>query len=316
MTTTLTPQLPAARAHRWSIARLRHAPNWIFLVPTLIFFIGYQAIPILRVFWLSFTDFRYLSQEPAQWIWFQNYIEALNDPLVLKGIWRAVQFTILFLPGVIFIPLILAIMVDRVENQRLATLYRVVLLIPAVIPSALIFILWKWMYDFQIGPINYVLIEILKIFTPQSAPQWLGGTDLTIPAIVIMEIWWGLGFHTMFFLAGLATIPKDLTDAARIDGANEWQLFWNITLPRLQPIMAILAVLRFGTAMAVIDEYLILGGFDRAAPTYTWTVYMYDLSFKTGEWAQGRAAAIGWLGAILMMIFVAGLLYVFRPNDE
>ena len=102
----------------------------------------------------------------------------------------------MFLPGTIIFPLLLAILVDRVEDQRLATVYRVVLLIPAVIPSTLIFVLWKWMYNYQIGPINYLLVEVLGLFTLQNAPQWLGGTPLTLPSIAIMEIWWGLGYHT------------------------------------------------------------------------------------------------------------------------
>src|SRR5690606_2631498 len=145
--------------------------------------------------------------------------------------------------------------------------------------------------------------------TPQ---MWLGGTELTLPSIAIMEIWWGLGYHTIFFLAGLAAIPKDLPEAARLDGANEWKIFWYVTLPRLQPIMAILVVLRFGTAMAVIDEYLIFGGFNRDFPTYTWTIFMYDQAFQIGQWRQGFAAAIGMIGAMGMMIVVAGLLWIFR----
>jgi ABC-type sugar transport system permease subunit len=179
----------------------------------------------------------------------------------------------------------------------------------------MIFVLWKWMYNFQIGPINYILVHVLKLFTEQTAPQWLGGTPLTLPAVAAFEVWWGLGYHTMFFLAGLAAIPKDLNEAARIDGANEWNLFWHITVPRLLPILSILVVLRFGSAMAVIEEYLIFGGFNRASPTYTWTVYMYDLAFRIGDWLQGYAAAIGWIGASAMMVVVAGLLFLFRSRD-
>jgi multiple sugar transport system permease protein len=192
--------------------------------------------------------------------------------------------------------------------------YRVVLLIPAVIPSTLVFVLWKWMYNFQSGPINHFLVNTAGLFSLQDAPQWLGGTALTLPAIAVMEVWWGLGYHTIFFLAGLAAIPKDLPEAARIDGANEWQLFWHVTLPRLMPIMMILVVLRFGSAMAVIDEYLIFGGFNREAPTYTWTIFMYDQAFKLGLWRQGFAAAIGMIGSIAMMIVMILLLRVFRSK--
>ena len=308
---------PALRAGRLGgrVTALRQGVSpWWFLLPTVIFFVGYQVYPIFRVLWISFTDFEYLSNEPANWVWFDNYIEALNDPLMWASLWRAALFTIMFLPGTIILPLLLAILVDRVTNPRLATFYRVVLLIPAVIPSTLVFVLWKWMYNYQVGPINHFLVDILGLFTLYDAPQWLGGTPLTLPAVAVMEVWWGLGYHTIFFLAGLAAIPKDLPEAARIDGANEWQVFWHITRPRLAPIMMILVVLRFGTAMAVIDEYLIFGGFNRASPTYTWTIFMYDQAFKLGLWRQGFAAAIGMIGAVGMMLVMLLLLRIFRPK--
>ena len=290
------------------------AGGWLFLLPALVFFAGYQVWPIIRVLWLSFTDFQFLSDKPEQWVWFDNYGQALSDPLMWTSLGRAALFTIMFLPGTIILPLLLAILVDRVSSPLLATIYRVILLIPAVIPSTLIFVLWKWMYNYQAGPINHFLVDTTGLFTLQNAPQWLGGTALTLPSIAVMEVWWGLGYHTVFFIAGLAAIPRDLPEAARIDGANEWQVFWHVTLPRLAPIMMILVVLRFGTAMAVIDEYLIFGGFNRASPTYTWTIFMYDQAFKLGLWRQGYAAAIGMIGAVAMMIVMVFLLRIFRPK--
>jgi multiple sugar transport system permease protein len=299
-----------------STAQLRRdAGMWLFLAPALVFFVGYQVWPIIRVLWISFTDYQFLTNEPANWIWLDNYIAAISDPLMWAGLGRAALFTAMFLPGTIILPLLLAILIDRVNNQRLATVYRVVLLIPAVIPSTLIFVLWKWMYNYQAGPINHFLVDTIGLFTLHDAPQWLGGTPLTLPSIAIMEVWWGLGYHTIFFLAGLAAIPKDLTEAARMDGASEWQVFWHITRYRLAPIMMILVVLRFGTSMAVIDEYLIFGGFNRASPTYTWTIFMYDQAFKLGLWRQGYAAAIGMIGAVAMMFVMVLLIRIFRPRD-
>lgn len=305
--TTTSGRIPISQAIRFS--------GWWFLLPALFFFVGYQVYPIFRVLWISFTNYEFLSSEPSQWVGFENYIEALNDPLMWASLWRATEFTLMFLPGTIILPLLLAVLIDKVTNTKLSTLYRVILLIPAVIPSTLVFVLWKWMYNYQVGPINHFLVEVLGIFTLYDAPQWLGGTPLTLPAIAIMEVWWGLGYHTIFFLAGLAAIPKDLPEAARIDGATEWQVFWHVVLPRLAPIMMILVVLRFGTAMAVIDEYLIFGGFNRESPTYTWTMFMYDQAFKTGLWRQGFAAAIGMIGAVAMMIVMVILIRIFRSRD-
>lgn len=297
------------------VQKLReNAGTWMFLAPALIFFTWYQVYPIVRVIWMSFTDFEFLRDEPGKWIGFSNYATAMNDPLMWASLWRAGYFTLMFLPGTIIFPLLLAILVDRVQHKQLGTIYRVILLIPALIPSTLVFVLWKWMYNYQVGPINYLLVEVLEIFTFHNAPQWLGGTGLTLPSIAVMEIWWGLGYHAIFFLAGLAAIPKETMEAARLDGANEWNVFWHITLPSLAPIMMILVVLRFGTSMAVIDEYLIFGGFNRESPTYTWTIYMYDQAFNLGLWRQGFAAAIGMIGAVVMMFFVGILLYIFRPK--
>lgn len=294
---------------------LKHSGNWIYLLPATLFFIGYQIYPIIQVFVISFTDYRYLRPASPNFIGLQNYAEALADPLVWQGLYRAAVFTAMFLPGTIFVPLFLAILLDRVRSKRLGAIYRLILLIPAVIPGPMIFILWKWLYDFEIGPINRFLVDVLHLFTYRNAPQWLGNSALTLPAIAFMEVWWGLGYHTMFFLAGLAAIPHELFEAARIDGANEWKMFWHVTLPRLRPIMLILVVLRFGSAMAVIDEYLIMGGFNRSLPTYTWTVYMWHTAFQLGDWRQGYAASVGWIGAISMLVVVAALFYIFRNRD-
>jgi ABC-type sugar transport system permease subunit len=211
----------------------------------------------------------------------------------------------------------LAAMVDRYTNPKIATSLRLILLIPAMIPGPLIFVLWKWMYDLYIGPINYFLVNVFGLFDLYNQPQWLGDKQLVFPAIAVMAWWWGLGYHTMFYLAGLATIPRDLYDAAKVDGAGEWRLFWDITFQRLRPIILVLVVLRFGTAMAAIDEFLILGGgaADRSRPTFTWTVYMRELGFNLGDWHQSYAAAVGWIGTIVMLAVVVGLFRLFRSRD-
>ncbi len=310
---TTFPTTVARPRRRWH--ELKHSVNWLYLLPALLFFIGYQLYPLLQVLYISFTDYRYLRPDPPNFVGLENFSNALADPIFWTGLWRAAIFTAIFLPGVIFIPLFVAILVDRVQNATLSTLYRLILLIPAVIPGPMIFVLWRWLYDFEVGPINVILINYLHLFDYRNAPQWVGDSPLTLPAVAIMEWWWGLGYHTMFFLAGLAAIPKELFESARVDGANEWQMFWHVTLPRLRPIFLILVVLRFGSAMAVIDEFLIMGGFNRSMPTYTWTVYMWHLGFQLGDWPQGYAAAIGWIGAISMLVVVAALFYIFRNQD-
>lgn len=297
--------------------------NWLFLLPAVAFFVLWQIWPIIQVAWYSFTDFRFLNPDapttilglPTNFVGLANFQDALQDDLLWKGLLRALMFTALFVPGMILIPMVIATLVDRVTNNKLAMAYRLILLIPAMIPGPLIFVLWKWMYDLYIGPINYFLVNIFGLFTLRNQPQWLGDEQLVFFSLAFMEWWWGLGYHTMFFLAGMAAIPKDLVDAARLDGASEFRLWRNIIVPRLLPVILVLVVIRFGTAMAIIDEYLIMGAFNRDRPTYTWTVYMWETAFVTGDWRQGYAAAIGWIGALAMLVVVVGMFYVFRSRD-
>jgi multiple sugar transport system permease protein len=295
----------------------RNITGWIFLIPALFFFCGWAILPIIRVLYYSFTDYHFITPPgtPTNFIGFRNYIDALQDPIVWQGLMRAGVFTVFFLPATIFIPLLIAIMIDRVTSGWLAGFYRLVLLIPAVIPGPLIFVLWKWLYNYNIGPFNEILLY-LGLFDTSNAPQWIGpNLFLTMGSIALMEVWWGLGYHTMFFLAGLASIPKELFEAAKVDGASEWNMFWKVTWPRLRPVLLILVVLRFGSAMAVIDEFLILGGFNTDFPTYSWTVYMWDLAFQRGSWYQGYAAAVGWIGAMVVLAVVGVLFWVFRDQD-
>jgi multiple sugar transport system permease protein len=297
-------------------ATVKHVlTSYPYLILAIFFFVGWQILPIYSSLRLSFTDDRFLDDQPANFVGLQNYRDVIGDQLFWTGIQRALIFTLIFLPGMIFIPMITAIFIDRIRNERVATVYRIILLIPAMIPAPLIFLLWVWMYNNTFGPINYILVDKLHLFTVNTQPLWLHDPNLIFFSIAAMEWWWGLGYHTMFFLAGLATIPKDLPDAARVDGAGEWRMFWGITVWRLLPILLVLMVVRFGSAMAVITEYLIMGGYDRTLKTYTWTVYMYDTAFNGGVQFRGYAAAIGWLGAILMLIVVACMFYIFRPRD-
>ena len=179
--------------------------------------------PDLRRARLSFTDDKFLDQAAANWIGLQNYRDVLNDALFWEGIKRAFIFTLIFVPGMIFIPMAAAVCLDRVTSNKLSTVYRVILLIPAMIPAPLIFVLWLWMYNNYVGPINYVLVDVLGLFDLRTQPQWITDPRLLFFSIAAMEWWWGLGYHTMFFLAGWrrshATSSMPRASTARANGA-------------------------------------------------------------------------------------------------
>ena len=283
-----------------------------FLVPALILFGIWQLYPMLRVVGLAFTDYVVIGSAPTSFVGFRNFIEAFGDPLVRSGLARSLVFTLIFLPGAIILPLLAAVALTRVRSTRLAGFYRVVLLVPALLPGPLIFIMWRWLYSPAIGPLNYLLVDVLGWFTIHTVPNWAGDPTLVLPSIVVMEWWWGIGYHTIFFLAGLAAIPMSTLESARVDGAHEGRVFWHILLPGLRPIIAVLVILRLGSAFAGIEEFLIYGGVNRALPTYTWTVYMWDTAFKVGKWEQGYASAVGLIGTLAVLALIVLMLRLGR----
>lgn len=302
---------PRARNHPLERAR-RNATGYLFILPLLVFFIVYQAYPIIRVFIISFTNYEYLNPAQQAFVGLTNYINAIQDSDLWNGLRIALEFTLIFIPGGVLFPVVLALLLDRVRVPWLSGVYRTLLYIPALIPGPLVFILWNWMYNPTLGVINWLIIDVAHISSHANPPLWLGSDFWAVPSIAFMEWWWGLGYHTVFMMVGLSTIPSELYEAARLDGASEARLAWHISLPLLKPMLLIILVLRTGSAFGLLVEYLIL-----RAPgdiTKSWTVYMYDLAFQNGQLPWGYAAAIGWIGAICMLIAVGVQYRVLRTD--
>jgi multiple sugar transport system permease protein len=289
----------------------RYSVGYLFILPLVGFLALYQAWPILRVLWLSFTNYRNLFPADTHWVGWRNYDRALHDQVFWQGIGQAAEFTAIFIPGGVLFPLFLAILLDRVRNKMVSGVYRTLLYIPALIPGPLVFILWSWIYGPDQGLLNWFLIDGLHVSSWSNPPLWLGSDTWSIPCIAFMEWWWGIGYHTVFFMVGLAAIPAELYEAARIDGAREWQIVWRIVLPLLKPMLLIILVLRLSTAMGVLVEYLVMRSQDTLHP---WTVYMYNLAFLNAE-PMGYAAAIGWIGAVIMLAVAVGLYGILRPES-
>ena len=301
---------PRTRNRPLALVR-QNLTGYLFILPLLAFFIMYQAWPIIRVFIISFTDYEYLNPLKQDFVGLTNYINALQDADVWNGLRIALEFTLIFIPGGVLFPVVLALLLDRVRVKWLAGVYRTLLYIPALIPGPLVFILWNWMYNPTLGVINWLIIDVGHIGTHANPPLWLGSDFWSVPSIAFMEWWWGLGYHTIFIMVGLSTISSELYEAARLDGASEPRIAWHISLPLLKPMLLIILVLRTGTAFGLLVEYLIL---KNGYATKSWTVYMYQLAFQNGQLPWGYAAAIGWIGAICMLVAV-GVQYRLLRTD-
>jgi multiple sugar transport system permease protein len=292
-------------------SRSRGRSQWLmgyaFIAPLLAFFLVYHLYPIGRALWLSFTNFKYLAQANTRFVGLDNYAEALSDKYVWHGVVLALEYLVMYVPLSLGLALVVAIVLDRVSSQRAAGVYRTVYYLPVVLPSVVVYVLWKWMYQPSIGLVNYFLVDTFHLFA--SRPTWLYGTEFALPSIAIMESWRFLGYNVLLLLVGLSSINRDLYEAARMDGASELQVVRHITLPLLKPTFLVLMVLKM-RIFSILEPMLVAPG--PSDSTWTWGWYAYNLAFVDGTLRMGYASAVGHLGALIMCVFVYMQYRVFR----
>lgn len=286
----------ARRRKRWVL--------WLFLVPALISFGVYTTFPVIRSIYISLTNYRFAQIGDSQFIGFGNYITALTDPVFLSGIAKGFAFLLLMYAGGIIVPLLVALLADRITNEKASGVYRVILYLPAVIPGPMVFAMWMWIYNPSSGLANYLLDDVLGL----GSPGWLSDPTQALLAVALMDTWWGLGQMTVFLLVGLQAIPRELYESARIDGAGELRVAWHITLPLLTPTIVTWAILKISN-FAVVVEVLILQG--AGDSLMTWARYAWEQAF-TGSFNASYAAAIGWLGGIGMLMMTGIVYLAFR----
>jgi ABC-type sugar transport system permease subunit len=275
--------------------------GYAFVLPLLAFFCLYRVYPILRAFWLSFTNYKYLMPAGTRFVGLSNYIEAVQDKYFRQGLLLGLRYVLIYVPLAIILSLILATLIDRIDNPFVVGAYRVILYLPVILPGAVVYILWKFMYMPNAGLINSFLVDVLHLV--RERPQWLASSKTALTSIAIMEVWWYLGYNVLLFLIGLSSINRELYEAARIDGASEVRIFWHITLPLLKPIVLVQMVLKM-RIFSIVTPMLIVAGPGQS--TWTWGWYAYNLAFVEGNLRMGYASAVGHLGALLM----TGLVYL------
>jgi putative chitobiose transport system permease protein len=190
---------------------------YLFLAPALLVTAIFVLIPIIGVFYFSFTDYDIVT--PPKWIGLKNYIELAKDPVFRIAVRNSLIYLVAT-PTLIILSIITAIIV----NRRLAgvNIYRALYYIPAISGSIAIGITWRTMFDVN-GIINGFLVWLGVI---QEPVQWLTEPAFTLPILIMVTVWAGIGYYMMVFLAGLQNIPEDLYDAAQIDGCSNWQKHW------------------------------------------------------------------------------------------
>jgi multiple sugar transport system permease protein len=278
---------------RWS---RESRAGWWFTAPAMALIGVFFFLPVIGGLLLSFTDFVvYAIGDPAtaRWVGLTNYSQVLTTPLF----WQALGNTLLLVlaggPLSVLTSLAAALAVSA-RRVRAPGLFRSIFFIPVVTTLVAVAIVWRYLYHPHYGLVNWALAALHL-----PTVDWLGDPHWAMPAIILMTVWKNFGYNMLIFIAGLHTIPEDLYEAARLDGADAWARFVHITLPGLAPTFLFVGVTTMlGQFQVFAEPYVMTQGGPLKATT-TLVMLMYEQGFRW--WRLGLAAAIAFLLFILML---------------
>lgn len=269
----------------------------MYLFPSLIFLSIFTYYPIFDAFRLSIHKFNAFTPQPV-FQWFENYTRFFGNPIFWEVVTNNVVFAVATILPTMILALFFAILINEV---KLKSPFRLALFYPLLIPYAAAAMVWVFMYDPGLGPIN----KFLSIFGIPSL-GWLGDRRYSLLAIILMTIWKNVGYYMLIYLAGLQAIPSDLYDAARTDGANWMSKHYHVTLPLVGPSTLFVFVVSIIQSFKVFTQiYLMTEG----GPGYSSNVliyYTYEYAFKF--WQLGKAST---LTSIMILILLFLVLIVF-----
>ena len=266
------------------------------ILPTLLILVIFTFYPIVQLLRMSVSDIQF-SEAKLQWtfVGMEHIHTALADPVVPIALVNTLIFVVVVVTVETTLGLLLAFMVSR---TRLFTgLYRSVLIIPLLIPPIAIGTMWRLMYDYNYGIINQ-LLGLAGI----AGPTWLADPKLAFPAVMIVDFWHWTSFIFLIMLAGVESLPHELAEAGRVDGASELQIYRHIMLPLLRPTIITALMLRTIFAFKVFDQIYLLTGGGPGTTTEVISLYIYKVFF--GQFRMGYGAFLALILALLMTVFV------------
>jgi multiple sugar transport system permease protein len=271
--------------------------GYSLISPAVFLMLVLLAYPFALAVYISLTD-RILG-EPGKLIWFRNFIKLLQDSLFLQTVWNSFIYT----ASTVLLKMILGIILALLLNQEIPhrNLVRGALLLPWIVPTSLSVLTWLWMFDSLFSVVNYILLGLGLI--SRKIP-WLGDPFWAMVSVIIVNTWRGLPFFAISFLAGLMTIPRELYEAAETDGARGFRKFWHITLPLLQPVIAV--VVLFSTIWTFADfqiVYILTHGGPINA-TQIFATMAYDVALVAGRIGEGSAISLFLFPALLFVIIL------------
>lgn len=283
------PKKRTPKHHRFTLA----LP---YLIPALVLYGWFLLYPMADAVRLSFFEWSGFRTDEPTWVGFENYVRLFTQDAVF---FTALRNSVVWVVLSLIIPTGLALLLALGLNRKLVgrNLMRAVFYIPAVFASITVAAMWRWIYNPTIGFVNQFLDTVGLGALTQS---WLGDPQFALASIFVASIWQGVGFSMVLFLAGLQTVPGELVEAAKLDGANAWQRFWAVTVPALRPTTVVVVILTIINALKVFDLVVGMTGGGPAQSTQVLALWSYTQSFANHQFGMGGATA-----TVLLIITLA-----------
>jgi multiple sugar transport system permease protein len=280
--------------------------GYLLLVPALLLLLVFVAYPFLFGIWLSVTNSQIGVN--GHFIGLGNFQFEQSDTVFIQSFFNTISYTAITTVVKLFLGLVMALLLNQVfPAQRFV---RAALLLPWIIPSVLSTLAWRWMFDPTFSVVNWVIVHS---HLSATGVDWLGKTTTALTSLMIVNVWRGTPFYGIAFLAGLQTIPPDLYEAARVDGASRWQQFRAITVPMLRPVLLVVLLL---STILTFGDFTLPYVLTNCAP-YNSTCVLSTWAFQIGV-AGGYislGAAISLVLFPLLSAIVAGVMITLRRAD-
>jgi trehalose/maltose transport system permease protein len=309
VSTVATPApAPRRRRRRGALQRRQTRIGWLLLLPALAA-VGFVALyPLGKTVYQSFTNQEFLGGlEPTRRVGLENYRTLWHDTIFRDAVWLTIKFTLITVSFEFVLGLIIALVVNSSFKGRGAM--RAVMLVPWAIPTVVAAKMWQWMLDDVFGVINDILMKLHIISHPHA---WISDPSTSLAAVSAVDIWKTTPFVALLLLAGLQVIPRDLYEAASVDGASQLQQFWRITLPLLLPAILVTLIFRTLDALRVFDVFFVFFG----GRQDTQTMAIYAQSTIVGDGHVGYGAAISVAIFLIISLFVVIYMVFMRVTEE
>ena len=278
-----------------------------FLLPAIAVTAAIVLFPVAQTVWLSFQSYVIYDPDATEFVAWGNYAALLRDEVF----WISLRHSLVWIVGVVGLQFLLGLVAALLLNESFwwRGLARALVVIPWALPSVIIGLMWTWMYDFNVGVSNDLLLRIGLIDQPIA---WLARPDTALGAIMLALIWQGFPFFAVTLLAGLQTVPAELYEAAEIDGAGRWRRFVSITLPSIADVIATALLLRTIWVANSLDVILVMTGGGPGYATHTLPLYAFLRAYSGMEFSYGAALAI----VLTLMLLAVVWLYVRRASKD